>query len=439
MLKTTLAASLIALFGISLSIIPNELGATMTKSMDDDLAAQFYQRYMLSDPIRPADETFTMMQGLAERNQLQAFISSDDINYDSPKWQQRVFAQSSNILKQEQGRVAVIDSALSNNELVYRYLSNGTHDELFEPWSSSKVMAITGAMVKANKLGFTGDFQIGEHWFSDIITSIHSYQPSNLADGNSNALASYLVNAVGRDYLSSLFHKAWLNLSPANISLRGAYGTEVFQPSQNVWADKDKQIVQDSFNDSASQSGYLSYRCESCGLTGNKPMTTLALVEWLKRLIIGTRDPNTHLSDLSGFDTHLLFYGKTMSHIKTDELKGMQAGISNILALAIYQHLEPDSKWQTLELEDIEKKLNSITDGKWRIFQKVGWGYSETRGAGEMVYLAHVSLPFYKQGREFTIAAQVGIDGENENKVHHAGLTMLKVLKSAVAEVLQND
>jgi hypothetical protein len=41
---------------------------------------------------------------------------------------------------------------------------------------------------------------------------------------------------------------------------------------------------------------------------------------------------------------------------------------------------------------------------------------------GENVVLAHVCLPEYQGGREFTISAQTAYPGDEELSVHYAGL-----------------
>ena len=61
-------------------------------------------------------------------------------------------------------------------QLGYRYLSNDhTYDTLYEPWSSSKIFAFTGALAKAHQQGMSAHAMAGAHRISDLITSINTY------------------------------------------------------------------------------------------------------------------------------------------------------------------------------------------------------------------------------------------------------------------------
>ena len=198
-------------------------------------------------------------------------------------------------------------------QLGYRYLSNdNTYDTLYEPWSSSKIFAYTGALAKARQQGMSAHAMAGAHRISDLITSINTYEPSANADGNSNAIATYFANVAGRDFLTSLFHDRWLLLHNPLIRFRGAYGPTAFEPSAPTWLNLTTQAVVNinSFSQATDDPGYQGYRCKTCGLNGNKPMTTLAQAEWLKRLAVHGRDPLTAHPELQTIDIETLFANK---------------------------------------------------------------------------------------------------------------------------------
>lgn len=419
---------------------------TQFKEMSDE---DFYQSVMIAPALTPQDKNQTLLQGLTPLTDDESFISASQINYQQENWQERALAEQ-NALSLSIGNAKVLVIELGQHQhqqqLRYRYRSNLTESELFEPWSSSKVMAITGAMVKANQNALHGDFLLGKVHFSDVITSIHSYQPSGLADGNSNALASYLVNVVGREQLSRWFHQDWLNVQPENIALRGAYAAEIFSPQPARWSTRTKNIEMPVIEKNNQDPFYLSYRCSDCGITGNKPMTTLALAEWLKRLVVNELEPSTALNTLNGYDLSMLFYGgKNLGgEVKgKDNNYGMSAGVSRLLPLAIAHNIAPNMASNMVLLADegktVTRILDAATQGQWRVFQKVGWGYSGTRTAGEMVYLAHVSLPHFQGGKEFTIAAQVAVPGDDEALLYQAGRNMFTVLSETISQVLMQD
>lgn len=179
--------------------------------------------------------------------------------------------------------------------------------------------------------------------------------------------------------------------------------------------------------------GYLPYRCESCGLTGNKPMTTLAQAEWLKRLAMHNKDPTTAHPYIKSSDIDTLFYGIGHSQ-QPDKFAGMTLGISTMLQQAIAKYL---SRSDAIITPAIAKNtLDKATKGQWRVFQKIGWGPSETRSTSENVVLAYVCLPHYQGGKAFVVAAQTEVQGAKDENVGLAGLKMQALLDSAISQYL---
>ncbi|MBN7819971.1 hypothetical protein [Bowmanella yangjiangensis] len=408
---------------------PQEQQTSPLPRLEDQV---FYQQSVDVFPYLPADLSEPYIDcPLTVQAPSEQYQSAAQTDYATPGWEQRIAADWQFFGNDSQnGRLLVIDHRLTENDLSYRYLANGnSQNELYEPWSSSKVMAFTGAVSKARQSGVGANSLAGDVPIADLITSIHTYFPFGMADGNSNAIASYFINVSGRDYLTSLFHDAWLKLSNPNIFMRGAYGSVLFDPGSDTWQDRStkKSVSMSRLTDNQQDPGYLPYRCDNCGLTGNKPMTTLAQAEWLKRLASHVAEPTTRHPGLEEEDIRTLFYGVGHSDV-THQYGGMLMGISNLLADAIAKQIDGPG--------DSNSKLNQISDGKWRIFQKLGSGPSETRKRAEMVMLAQVCLPDYQGGRAFTLAAQAGVDGDEEWQVNQAAMKLQALLDNGMATLL---
>ncbi|WP_102794928.1 hypothetical protein [Bowmanella denitrificans] len=425
-MRTLLLTPLLLLLG---ACQPQQQSAAAPPKLEDQ---GFYQQHLAVSPYLPAnlDDAYIACP-LTERHTSAHYKTAAQVNYAQTGWESRLaadwqfFGEST-----ENGRLLVIDFNQSQDGLSYRYLANGhSQDQLYEPWSSSKVMAITAAISRARLGGVGADSLAGAYPVADLITSIHTYEPFGKADGNSNAIASYLVNVSSRDYITSLFQDKWLKLANPNVSLRGAYASEIFDPEVDYWQARDsqRQAVMPRISDNQQDPGYLAYRCENCGLTGNKPMTTLAQAEWLKRLASHQQEPLTRHPGLLEEDIQTLFYGLGHSDARF-QYGGMLMGMSTLVGDAIAKQLSTGA--------DAKNALDKATDGQWRIFQKIGWGPSGTRGQSEVVMLAHVCLPSYQGGRAFTLAAQAGVPGDHDWQVNDAALKLQRLLDMSMVKLL---
>lgn len=408
--------------------------APITPAMQHE---HFYQQVMLAAPILPADLTNIAMQqhSVANNTAQSSYKTASDVDYSKAGWQQRVAADWQYFdIPAAKGKLLVIDYQQQGSQLAYRYLANGSQNELYEPWSSSKIQAFSGAIAKVRatnaKLGARAI--IGKSNVADLITSINSYAPFGSADGNSNAIASYFINVAGREYLTKLFADSWLKLNDSRIMFKGAYATDVFTPSTTRWQSIDSDTISSDiayFTANGDDPAYLGYRCDGCGLTGNKAMTTLAQAEWLKRLASHTREPLTQQPFLHAQDVDVLFNG-TGHTDKTAEVGGMMQGISQMISESLAHALAPN------DTRPAKQVLDELTQGQWRVWQKIGWGPSETRATTETVMLAHVYLPFIQGGREFTLAAQNSVPDASEENLAATGLQMQANFTQAFKQLL---
>lgn len=395
----------------------------------------YYQQVMQAPPLLPRDYqpgTFdcagtVSAASTAYRTSAEMGTAQGWLEQSAHDWQYFPIPAS-------EGKILVIDFAYKNNQLAYRYLANdGSQATLFEPWSSSKIIAFIGAMAKFSADFAQPDTLVGQARLADLITSIHSYQPIGVTDGDSNAYAYYFANLAGRDYLTSLLHEGWLQIGQPAVKFRGAYGPTPYAPEPQQWRTARLQQQLQVLAPSADP-GMLPYRCDDCGLTGNKPMTTLVLAEFLKRLVSYQRDPLTRLNGLSAEAVQMLLFapGHSPHQIAAG---GMMAGASltphRAIAAAL-QEYDPSLRGRSMQAT-----LDEATHGQWRIFHKLGAGPSETRNSGEVVALLHVCLPLVQGPREFTMAVQASSPEQSEAGVGAAGWQVEQLIRQATLQLLR--
>lgn len=391
----------------------------------------FLDDVLNAEPYLPANlDELGLDCDIPEQADSPLYRSSAEVDYGSAGWESRIASDWDALPGDaELGWLTVIDTRREPDALAYRYLSNdNTQDRLYEPWSSSKIMAFTAALSRLRPEGIGADSKVGGVALADLITGINLYAPFGDASGDSNAIATYFLNLATRDYANALFHDAWLKLANDAVRFRGAYGTEVFDPEPNTFVSGDgtHRYSPDMIASAPEDPGYLTYRCDGCGTDGNKAMTALAEAEWLKRLAVHNRDPATRLPNLQTGDVETTFFGRY--HTDARPVGGMLMGISRFLPDAIAASLGGTAGTKAV--------LDEATDGKWRVYQKIGWGPSETRGTSEIVIIAHVCLP--NIGREFTLAGRASVPGDdpNEHGVGDAGRKLSALLEAAIPEIL---
>lgn len=265
----------------------------------------------------------------------------------------------------------------------YRYLSNGTASKAFQPWSSTKSIAIAagGAALRqrsAGKVGLTAS--VGGIPLGDLATVIHSYDERRYS---SNGLAAYFLDIANRAKANGLVHE-WLG-RPATETYGGNYGAAV--PALGyTYTGPDGAQVSITPDTTGGRSNHLS---------------TLTLAEFLKRIVMHREDAATRLPGLQWADVQTLLYGAETSKWYTGGWGGMTADT------AIYAQAG-------VPIDAIEKR----SQGTWRVFSKLGFGN------GQFVHNAYACLPALDAqgapvpdvGKEVFIAVHLPTGGASDNE-----------------------
>ncbi len=261
----------------------------------------------------------------------------------------------------------------------YRYLSNGTHDQAYQPWSTTKFLAAANA---AASLRIASGYTVGLTAsvdgvpLGDLVTSIHNYDHDPYS---SNALGRYFHNVGGRDRANDLIHALWLN-RPATETFGGNYG-EVEPPLGYAFVESGGKSVTITPDTSAGPANHLS---------------SFTAAEALKRLVLHREEPSQRLPGIQWADLRVLLYGAENS-TKYGPWGGMTADT------AAYLHVSHD-------MDYIEERSH----GTWRTFSKLGLG-----SGGQFVHVGYACFsvldpneqPVTDWGREFVIAAHLPTGG----------------------------
>lgn len=222
----------------------------------------------------------------------------------------------------------------------YRYLSNGTSAEAFQPWSTSKWLAAANAAASLRiasnyKVGLTAS--VSGYPLGDLVTSLVNYDDSPYS---SNGLGRYFHDVGGRARANDLIHGLWLQ-RPASETFGGNYGS-ASPPLGYTFAEPAGATVT---IEPDTQSG------------GANHLSTFTLAEALRRVVLHREEPTTRLPGLQWKDIEVLLYGAPGSS------KGEFGGLS--ADTAIYLQSGHDIDY-----------LAARSDGRFRVFSKLGLGTS---------------------------------------------------------------
>jgi hypothetical protein len=269
----------------------------------------------------------------------------------------------------------------------YRYLSNGTQDVVYQPWSSTKWIATANAASKLREasngaVGLTAS--VSGIPLGDLVTGITTYTAKV---SSSNGLARYMHDIGGRARAHDLATQ-WLGRT--NESLGGNYG----EPSANLPM---------TFKEAGGASVTIA-RDTSSGYENQ--LSALTEVEILKRLVMHREDEATRMAHVEWEDLSTLFYGAETSSWYPGKWGGMSAD------KAIYLQ-------SALDMRTVEEDAK----GQWRIYSKIGYGTPSDpqRGTGEIVEVEYACLPKVDDagravadaGHEFFLAIMTGSGGRS--------------------------
>ena len=245
----------------------------------------------------------------------------------------------------------------------YRYLSNGRHNDVLEMWSSSKFLGIINA---SESIRYSSDGEIGLDSsiegipLGDLVTVVHNYEESNYT---SNGLMYWFYDVGGRGFANQMVHSRWLNRPDAE-EYGGNYGAK--PPELGFTFTRGEQEVEVKPFEDWRPSNKLS---------------TFTLAEALKRLVMHREDPAGRLEYSTWDDIKVLLYGATESLWYDDKTP---------------QGMESDTAVYVQEAVNIGE-VDQQTQGQWRIFSKLGLGFS--RG-GEFVHTDYACLPVFNDKGE---------------------------------------
>jgi len=323
----------------------------------------------LACPTRSASATVTTMDGR-------------EVTYRAAGEPVEVDSSALEGLVPDDLRVTLILVRRVNGVPHYRYLSNGRHGDVVQPWSSTKFMAVANG---AARLRTASGYQVGltgsvDGWpLGDLATMIHAYDEKHYT---SNGLSRYFHDVGGRRRAQDLITN-WLG-RPTRETFGGNYGA----PSASLgFRFKDGSATVDLSRDTASPP--------------ENQLSTYTLAESLKRLVMHREDESTRLPGLQWADVRTLLYGAQNSRIYgARDPQGMESDT------AIYLQ-------QAFDVRAMEER----SAGKWRVFSKLGHGPS--RG-GEFVHVGYACLPkldsrgepIPEAGKEMFLATHLNAGGK---------------------------
>lgn len=302
----------------------------------------------------------------------------------------------------------------NDTHLINKYYCAGNYsrDDSFESWSSSKIFAIANGAgrlrsnestcvkdvygLTSNTTGFNGITPLG-----DLATIICSYDSTK--GYSSNALASYFHDLGWRQRLHDLINSDWIGTSTEQ-TLGGNYGEAT--PSDLSYqlnhfgttctADKDPSIT--------------IYSNTISSLTAAELTRRIALHSIIK--------PSLRFPGLLDVDAESILNGDAKSSFFPNQING---GMSSDTAIFVQSSLDM-------------KKVETDSLGKWRIFSKLGDGWSSTREKGEIVNNAYVCLPqIDSQGIEFTINVRGSVSNDYDTSL--AEKIVFQTMKETVAAI----
>lgn len=342
-------------------------------------------------------------------------------------------------------RVVVSDT--NEVKLYNKYFCNGVQSvqDSFETWSSSKVFAMANAaghmrsdeecfqhgdtICQQGQLGLDGytKGQHGDTRFADLATVIVSYDET--MNYTSNSLSHYFLNIGWRerendliqDWLGHVNAEKW---TPQEQTFGGAYG-EV-PPADLQYQDYQCALDVDPAN---GGNGYANH------------LSALSNAELLRRLVLHREMenfPSLQWPGVTYTDVQNILYGSSISDSTSFFPDVIWGGMSTDPGIFLQGALDDVEK-------NALKRIDENSDGAWRIFSKLGAGYSSSRGKGEILSNVYACLPHLfstdssdaSNGIEFTFSVRASED--KDVSLVHAQQAIMDALTETMQALMRGD
>lgn len=321
-------------------------------------------------------------------------------------------------------KMAAIAVQRTSTGAYYRYFGGPNYTQPFETWSSSKIFAIANAAVTVTRQcpavgGLTAltHGRLGQTPLGDLATIICSYDRT--VNYTSNSLARYFHDLGGRRQANWLVQK-WLGAGSSQ-SFGGNYGEPAppdlgFTLTAAKLRHGQEKIVR----------GATSHSCEvdpdHSGVIIPNSLSALTMVELLKRIVLhrelpaGLRLPGVQWTDVQ------------------QELYGTGGGAESLFPTVQWGGMSADT---AIFMQDAMQNAMSHGDpqagGAWRVFSKLGAGFSSSRRVGEIVHNAYGCFP--AAGVELLYSAEASVAGDVE--LHAAESALRSGINAGVRAVLR--
>lgn len=283
--------------------------------------------------------------------------------------------------------------------------------QAYETWSSSKIFAMANAgstlrgrePADACPAGVMGMDAVTTGKASptsplgDLATIVCSYD--HTAGYTSNGLSSYFHDLGWRTTIHDLVQSDWLAGTGTTITLGGNYG----EPSPSdlgfrLTASGSTTMCNAVAKPVSSQPTY------------ENSLTSLAAAELTRRLVLHADvAPSLRWPFLEDEDVANIVQGANVSALFPSQVFGGMSADTSIFL----------QSW--LNMSQVE----TSSEGRWRIYSKLGAGFSSSRQVGEIVNNVYACLPGYLGGLEATIHVRGSVPKDTglvavESIVHEA-------------------
>lgn len=292
----------------------------------------------------------------------------------------------------------------SKTKLLNKYfcLGNSSVREPYETWSSSKIYAVANAAgrMRINESHCDDNWPFGLDAYvtgkdgvtslGDLITIICSYDET--VGYSSNSLSSYFHDIGWRERLDETILHDWLGAA-TNQSLGGNYG-------ESTPADLSFTVESsfDVYNTTCAVDE------DPWPIIYSNSISALTAAEMTRRLVLHRElDSQYRYPGLQWKDVQQILYGAGNNSIffPSQSWGGMTADTAIFLQTA-------------MEKASADSHGGRNLSDSWRIFSKLGAGYSTSRGRGEIVTTAYGCFPASEgtDGVELTVTCRGSVVGD---------------------------